>query len=454
MSRRHLLALMVPLVVGIASCGGGSSGGPAKDDGVLEIWWNEGYYPEETETVRQAVADWSAETGIETSLVFYSEKDLIQSSESAIAAGTPPDILYGQTLEPSLVPKLAWEGKLADITDVIEPIRDRYSPEALDGVYYLNGETDERSYYAVPIAQQAAHIHYWNDLLASINQTGNDIPQDWNAFWGFWEQAQDSLRQNGWGDDLYGIGLPMSTDATDTSYQFEQFLEAFDVRLLDDSGELLVDDPQVRQGIIDTLTAYTSFYQDGYVPPNAVDWSDPDNNVLFLSGLTVMTPNPTLSIPGSQRQDEVTYRERMATVGWPNKPNGDPMRYVVSIKQVMIFADSPQLQEAKDFVSYFTQPEILSQFVEGAQGRYFPVMPQLLQNPFWTDASDPHISVAAKQFESTRPLYTVVSPAYSQVQAENVWGIAIRSVSADGVSPEEAADTAIAEIKRIFTRWN
>ena len=100
------------------------------------------------------------------------------------------------------------------------------------------------------------------------------------------------------------------------------------------------------------------------------------------------------------------------------------------------------------------QPERLAQFVEGAQGRYFPVMPQLLENPFWTDASDPHISVAAKQFESTRPLYTVLSPAYSQVQAENIWGIAIRSISADGVPPEEAADTAIAEIKRIFTRWN
>ncbi|MDJ0702135.1 MAG: ABC transporter substrate-binding protein [Leptolyngbyaceae cyanobacterium MO_188.B28] len=451
---RRLLAGLLPLLVGASACRSLSSIGQSSDeDSILQIWWSEGYYPEETETIRQAVADWSAEKDVEVDLVFYSEKDLIQQSESAIAAGHPPDILYGYSIEFSLIPRLAWSGELSDTSDIIEPIKTLYSPEALESVSYQNNKAGNRSYYAVPISQQTTHIHYWNDLLAKAELSPEQIPTEWNDFWRFWPQVQETLRSQGQKDTLYGMGIPMSTAATDTFYQFEQFLEAHNVSLIDSQGQLQLDDPQVKAGIVKSLEAFTHFYKQNYVPPNALDWGDPDNNVTFLSGLTVMTPNPTLSIPGSQRQDDITYRERMATVEWPDKPNGDPMRYIASTKQVAIFADSKQLNEAKELVAYLVKPDILADYVEGAQGRFFPVMPDLLQTSFWTDPTDPHISVAAQQFKSTRPLYTVLSPAYSQVQAENIWGQAIRSIAADNIAPEAAAESAISEIKRIFAEW-
>ncbi|MBE7381383.1 MAG: carbohydrate ABC transporter substrate-binding protein [Leptolyngbya sp. SIO1E4] len=429
----------------------GTTGGNRGADDTLEIWWSEGYYPEETEAIRQAVNNWSAESGIEAEILFYSEKDLAQQSESAIAAGNPPDILYGYTFDFSLIPRLAWEGKLADTTDIIEPQASLYSPEALESVSYQNNQAGRRSYYAVPISQQSTHIHYWKPLLAQINQSEASLPTDWDGFWQFWADAQAAIRAEG--SDIYGLGLPMSTAATDTSYQFEQFLEAYNVTLLSEDGELRVDNADVRAGIIQALTDYTRLYLDGNVPTNASDWGDPDNNQFFLSRLTLMTANPTMSIPGSQRQDPSTYNEQMVTTPWPNKPDGQPMRYVTSTKQVAILADSPQLESAKSFVAYLIQPEVLGAYIEGAQGRFFPVMPELLQSSFWTDASDPHTMIAAQQFERTRPFLTAYNPAYSRVQAENVWGATIRSVVIDGVAPEEAADTAIATIKQIFSEW-
>lgn len=451
----------IPYVVGgmlalamLSACQGstGSLVGDNADDNVLEIWWSEGYYPEETETIRQVVREWSEANGIQADLLFYSEKDLVQQSESAIAAGNPPDVLYGYSFDVSLFPRLAWEGKLADTTEIIATQQDAYSPEALESVSYLNNQIGDRSYYAVPISQQSTHIHYWKPYLAQIEQAEENIPVAWDEFWQFWVDVQETLRSQG-NADIHAVGLPMSTAATDTSYQFEQFLEAYNVTLLSETGELLIEDPAVRAGIIEALAAYTQPYQAGDVPPNATDWGDPDNNQFFLSRLTVMTANPTMSIPGSQRQDPITYSEQMATALWPNKPDGEPMRYVASTKQVAILADSNQLEAAESFVSYLIQPETLEQYITGAQGRFFPVMPKLLESDFWTDQSDPHTVIAAKQFERTRPFPTVYNPAYSQVQADNVWGMAIRSVVIDGLSPEDATDEAIAKIKQIFMEW-
>lgn len=456
--RQRLFSLALPMLVsfaGLAACNQLSTGGnqATGSDSALEIWWSEGYYPEETEAIRQAVDEWSAANNVEANLVFYSEKDLIQQSQSAIEAGDPPDVLYGYSTSFDLIPLLAWQGELADVTDVIEPIQDLYTPEALESVNYQNNQAGNRSFYAVPLSQQTTHIHYWKPLLAEAGLEDSPIPVAWDNFWQFWTQPQEQIRQKTQNDAVYSIGLPMSVAATDTTHLFEQFLEAYDVELLDSNGQPRLDDPGVREGIIRALADYTGFYRSGYVPENAIDWGDPDNNVTFLSRLTLMTANATMSIPGSQRQDQLTYKEQMATVPWPNKPSGEPMRYVTSTKQVVVLAGSNQPEQAKDLIRYLTQPDILAGYIEGAQGRFFPVMPDLLERPFWTDSSDPHVSAATQQFELTRPLYTVLNPAYSQVQAENIWGQAIHDIVTQNIPPEEAADTAIAEIKRIFAEW-
>lgn len=457
--RRNLLPLALPILVslgGLTACNQltADSGQATGTDSALEIWWSEGYYPEETEAIRQAVDDWSAENNIEANLVFYSEKDLVQQSQSAIEAGNPPDMIYGYSIDFNIVPLLAWQGKLADVSDVIEPIQDLYTPEALDSVNYQNNEAGNRSFYAVPLSQQTIHIHYWKPLLADAGVDDSSIPMVWDNFWQLWGQAQADVRQKIGNDSIYAMGLPMSVAATDTTYVFEQFLEAYDVELLDSTGQLRLDDPGVREGMIRALADYTNFYRAGYVPENAVEWGDPDNNVTFLSRLTLMTANATMSIPGSQRQDEVTYKEQMATIPWPNKPSGEPMRYLTSTKQVVVLADSDQPEQAKDLIRYLTQPDVLASYIEGAQGRFFPVMPDLLERPFWTDESDPHVLIASQQFELTRPFHTVLNPAYSQVQANNVWGKAVHDIVTQNLSPEEAADAAIAEINRIFAEWN
>ena len=420
-------------------------------DDVLEIWWDKGFYREEDEALQQVLNEWEQETGNQVRLSLYNNDALLLKAERAIQAGSPPDILMNDAADRFLNPSLAWKGQLADLTEVIEPIKDSYSDTVLASVYFYNKRQKKRSYYAIPIHIGIPHIFYWRDLLQQAGKRERDIPQDWDAFWKFWQQVQDKLPTDG----VYGIGLPMSVESADTDDIFEQILEAYNVEILDSQGELQVDNPQVRQGIIDCINWYTQFYLKGYVPPDAVKWLNPDNNRSLLNKLVVMTPNQSLSIPAAVKQNKDIYYHQLVTTGYPDKPNGKPIRYIAMIRQAIVFADSHNQKLAKDFLAYFNQPEVISKYIKAAGGRYLPVNKKVLADSFWTDTREPHISTAVLPFlkGEIRLPYTVLNPAYSIVLKDSIWGKALTQVVLDNLSPEQAADKASAQIKEIFAQW-
>lgn len=421
---------------------------------ILKVWWDKGYTLEEDEALQQVVSRWEQQTGNRVKLSFYNNDELSQKAQRAIQAGSPPDVLMSDNADRVLSPRLAWEGKLVDLSDVIKPIEHLYPSTVLASVYFYNNLNKQRSYYAIPIHQGIPHIFYWRDLLKLTNRREQDIPKDWDAFWDFWKQMQDTL-QTQHHQKIYGIGLPMSVGAVDTYEVFEQILEAYDVQILNSKSLLRVDDPKVRQGIINCLEWYTKFYRQGYVPPEAVNWLNPDNNRSLLNRLVVMTPNNSLSIPAAVRQNQDLYRHKLGTIGYPNKPSGKPMRYLALVRQAVVLSDSKNQKSAKDFLAYLSQPEVTGEYLKAAGGRFLPVHKLPWKDPFWTDPNDSHISTAAKTVteEQTRLFYTAQSPAYSLVLEENIWGKALNRIVVDGISPEQAADEAIERIKQIFDQW-
>jgi multiple sugar transport system substrate-binding protein len=98
---------------------------------------------------------------------------------------------------------------------------------------------------------------------------------------------------------VYGLGITYSTEATDTFQEWYHFQEAHRVQVMDDNGKLLVNDPQVRKGLMTVLEDFTRHYKAKNVPPGAISWKDIDNNVNFNNRQVAMTMNPTLSVPGS-----------------------------------------------------------------------------------------------------------------------------------------------------------
>ena len=426
---------------------------PTPDD-TLTIWWNRSHYLQEDEALEAVIEAWQNKTGNKVSFYLISPDDILKDTVNALNAGNPPDILYASRIDQAMATRWAWDGKLTDVTDVVEPLKSVYSEAALQSVQLYNSQKQKRSIYAIPLQQRTVHIHYWRDLLDEAGFQEEDIPTQWDEFWQFWQQVQDNLRAKG-RTEIYSFGFPMSSKASDTHNIFEHILDVYDVELLDDSGNLQLKNPQVRQRIIKALNWYTQFYKDGYVPQNVENWTNGSNNSEFINQNVVLTINPTLSIPSSQREDEEIYYNQMATIEFPFEPDGEPLKHIVSIKQIVLFESSPNKKIAKDFLSYLVQPENLSTYLEGSLGRYFPVMPIVAAKPFWNDPADPHISVANQQFKRpTRSGYQRLNPAYTIVQAHGIWGQALERMIIKGWSAEEAGDEAIVQIEEIFAQEN
>src|SRR3954452_19824784 len=294
---------MKRLIAAAVAAGMLAAAGPALAQDKLTVWWVKGFYKSEDDALLEAVKKYEQKSGIKVELSQYAVQDMIPKTVSALDAGTPPDVAYADVYDFQVTGKWAFDGKLEDISDVLNPIKDRFTPNTVETTYLLNDKAKKRAYYAFPLKQQTMHIEYWTDMLGKAGMKESDIPQTWKEYWAFWcDKVQPAYRKAS-GSRAFGIGQPMGVDSTDAFYSFLTFADAYNVKLVDDEGKLLVDDPKVKQGLAGALKDYTDVYTKGCTPPSSTSWKDPDNNVAFHNKTTVMTHNATISIAAKWLDD-------------------------------------------------------------------------------------------------------------------------------------------------------
>ena len=278
--------------------------GPVAAQEKLNVMWVKGFYKAEDDALFAAIKKFEAKNPkIKIELSQYPIQDMIPKTVAALDSGNPPDVAYADVYDFQVTAKWAFDGKLEDITGVIDPLRNTFEPRALSTTFLLNNAEQKRAYYAFPVKQQTMHIQYWKDMLADAGFKESDIPKDWKGYWSFWcEKVQPAYRQKT-GNRAFGIGQPLGVDSSDSFFSFLTFMDAYNISLVSDAGKLLVDDPAVRKGLIDALSEYTAVYSKGCAPPSATSWKDPDNNVAFHNKTTVMTHNATISIAAKWLDD-------------------------------------------------------------------------------------------------------------------------------------------------------
>ena len=182
----------------------------------LVVWWDEGYYAEEDQALRDIIAPFEQESGKEIELVFHPMEELPDKTAAALEAGQPPDFAFGFWLT-DYAPEWAHEGRLVDLSDTIGHFSDLFDPAQLDQATLLNATKGQRALYGLPIGQITHLTHVWKSLLEEAGFTLEDIPSDWEAYWSFWcDQVQPAVRQALGRDDVWCVGLPMSVEAADT----------------------------------------------------------------------------------------------------------------------------------------------------------------------------------------------------------------------------------------------
>lgn len=447
----------------VASLGAVTIGSAMAQDKTVTVWANKGFYEAMDSSLRDVVKRFEKDTGNKVNLSFYSNEDLITRAVSAVAAGSPPDFSFGLTYDVRTTGKWAYEGKLADVSDVVGPMKDKFLPGTLETTYLFNEKVGKKAYYAVPIGQNILHTFYWRDMLEEAGFTQADIPTEWAEYWSFWcDKVQPALRKKG--QRTYGIGLPYSVQASDTFFGLLTFLNAHNVQVVDEDGKLLLDDPKNRKGIELALTDYSKVYEQKCTPPSSINWGDVDNNVNFNNRTTVMTPNATISIPASyldamNKQDATAeqkeiarknYHENLVTAAFPKKPDGSVLPNLTSVKTGMVFADAKNIEGGKQFMEYLMRDENVTSYLESMLGVWYPVTKYGADRPFWTDGKDPHRAVARKMFEDgVVPFQFVYNWRFTIVNAENVWAQALARISQDNVSPAQATDEMIKRIQTI-----
>jgi multiple sugar transport system substrate-binding protein len=439
------------------------AGAPAFAQQKINVWWVKGFYKAEDDALFAAIKKFEGlHKGVKVELSQYPVQDMIPKTVSALDSGNPPDVAYADVYDFQVTAKWAYDGKLEDLSSVIDPIRSKFEPSALSTTFLYNDALKKRAYYAFPIKQQTMHIQYWKDMLAEAGFKESDIPKDWKGYWSFWcDKVQPAARQKT-GQRVYGIGQPLGVDSSDSFYSFLTFMDAYNVKLVNDSGKLLVDDPSVRQNLIHALTDYTAPYAKGCSPPSSTTWKDPDNNVAFHNRTTIMTHNATISIAAKWLDDmnnatlteaqralaKKYYTESIATAGFPNKPDGSKMTYRAAVKTGVIFKDAKNKPLAKQFVQFFLDEANLTPYVEGSLGRWFPVTKNAQQSQFWK--SDPHRLAVYNQFMAgTTPFEFTKNYKFTVLNNENVWAKAANRVLSEHVPVDKAVDEMIARIKTV-----
>src|SRR6266566_210436 len=437
-------------------------GGQALAQETLTVWWVKGFYKSEDDALFAAIKKFEDKTKVKVELSQYPVQDMIPKTVAALDAGTPPDVAYADVYDFQVTGKWAYDGKLEDISSVLNPIKDKFLKNTIETTYLYNDKTKKKAYYAFPLKQQTMHIQYWKDMLAEAGFKDSDIPTGWKAYWDFWCDKVQPAHRSKTGKRTYAIGQPMGVDSSDSFYSFLTFADAYNVKLVDDNGKLLVDDPKVRAGLINALRDYTNIRTRGCTPPSSTSWKDPDNNVSFANKTILLTHNATISIaakwlddannaantPEQRAQAKKNYDELIATAGFPNKPDGSPMIYRAAVKTGVVFSGAKNKKRAKEFVAFLLQDENLTPYVEGSLGRWYPVTKTAAERPFWK--ADRHRQAVYNQFHAGTVTFEFTKNyKFTIVNNENVWAKAMNRIVSEKVPVDKAVDEMIARIKAI-----
>jgi multiple sugar transport system substrate-binding protein len=424
----------------------------------LVVWWDKGFYPQEDQAVRETIAAFEHKADKQVELVLQPQAEMPDKLVAALEAGQPPDFAFHSTAQ-NYVGSWASQNRLMDLSDAIGAFSNLFDPDTLAWVTWRNAQTGQKALYGLPFGREINHVHVWTSLLKEAGFTVAEIPREWETFWSFWcDRVQPAVRKALGRDDIWGVALPMSVPDLDTDLEFFQFVAAYDASYVTRDGQLIIDDPEIRQRLIKAMDSYAAIYRKGCTPPDSVSWpTGYNNNREFLTQAVVMTPNQSLSIPNELKHKRPEdYYKNTATIEWPLGPHGEPFPIVGTVVSAVVFKDGRNVALAKDFVRFLVAEGWLAHYLDFSAERFLPAMSKLLEQPFWLDPGDPHLMASVMQM-SSRPLareyaYAEVSGNWRHqlVNQEHVWGNAVHRVAADGISPEQAVDEAIARIKQIL----
>ena len=415
------------------------------------VWWAQGFVPEEDIGFKKIVGEYEKASGntIELSIVPFAPER--QKIISAVTSGDVPDLFQNNPAE--ILALFAYQGKLVDVSDVVDTQKEEFTKTALLNSYVYDNVEKKRSYYGVPYQTAVLPNHVWRSLVEKAGYKISDIPKTWDAYYDFFKGVQTKLRDQGM-RGVYGLGFQVTTNGVDPNNFFNYFLIAYGGQnIVTEDGKLHLDDPQVKQAVIKALTYPTTAYKEGFVPPGAINWNDADDNNAFHSKQIVMDLDGTISTEVALFHDKDEY-DAIETMGLPLSNEGKPVPTHATNGCGLIPKGAKNVAVAKEFLKFLIQPKVDGEYLKVGLGRNIPAMPSIVKNdPWWL--ADPHRKAYTEEglLGPTLPQFWAFNPAFAEVQNTHVLSIAWADIMRNGMAPEAAAEKAFKQMEAIFEKY-
>jgi multiple sugar transport system substrate-binding protein len=418
-----------------------------------EVWWAQGFVPEEDVAIKKVVADYQKASGNTIDLTITPFAPQRQKIVAAVQSGIVPDVFPNNPGE--IVALYAWDDKLVDVSDVVETQKEEYTETALLNTYCYDNVTRQRSYYGVPDTTAALPNHVWRPLVEKAGYKIEDIPKTWDAFYSFFKDVQKNLRKQGV-RNTYGLGLNVTTNGVDPNNVFNYFVIAYDGQdLVTKDGKLHLDDPRVKEAVIKAMEYPATAYKEGFVPPSAINWNDADDNNAFHAKQIVMDLDGTISTEVAVlSQGKKEDYDDIVTMGLALSNDGKPVPSQAGNGTLLIPKGAKNVAVAKDFLKYIIQPKVNNERLKTGLGRNIPCMPSIVKTDHWW-FDDPHRAAYTTQglLSPTVPQFWAFNPAYAQIQNEHVWMQGWMDIIQGGMTPQAAAENAFKRVEEIFAKY-
>src|SRR6266702_3672437 len=116
-----------------------------------EVWWQQGFVPEEDAGLKKVVADYEKASGNKIELTITPFAPQRQKIVAAVQSGIVSDMFNNNPAE--ILGLYAWDDKLVDVTDVVETQKEEFTETTVLSTYCYNSVTKKRSFYGVPWQQ-------------------------------------------------------------------------------------------------------------------------------------------------------------------------------------------------------------------------------------------------------------------------------------------------------------
>jgi multiple sugar transport system substrate-binding protein len=404
----------------------------AARDQKLVYWHLPTYAPAADDAVQAQFNEFREMAGLkenEAAFVPTPSADLIARLSAALQSGTPPDVVR---LYESQVQLYRAQGHLMDVTDVVEKMR-----SAKGGLFdpCLRALGYQGRYWGVPFALNPWPVHARLDVL---EQHGLEYPRTWDAF------VETCLKIQKPPFHGFGMDLGLTEDAT---ANIMQVCWGFGGRMYDAEGNpAFAGDGTVRGfAFIETM-----FNEHKIIPRRAVRNDDIAwNNKAYQSGRVAFIINPTSAYAFLATEDP-ELMSKTGLFGVPAGPAGAVNR--IDTWSLGLFKQSPYPDLAKGLAEYFMDPARYNEVIVANNGRFAPVYPDLLNDPWWTGRPESAAFIEIARTGAPISYETAPSGASDEILASNVIPKALQTVLVDGVDPAQAVASAHQKIAAIAER--